>query len=95
MTGPLIALAIARGEAAPPLFTAKFSNTVWRGSFIHAPGFGYLTYLVYQFWSYPSKNANYLSYDAGLILIVMVLLLLIAARVIVARTQRHAESCGR
>jgi phosphate transport system permease protein len=95
VTGLLIALAIAGGETAPLLFTAEFSSTVWTGSFIHAHGFGYLTYLVYQYWSYPAKHANYLSYDAGLILIVLVLLLLIAARLIVARTQRHAESHGR
>lgn len=95
VTGLLIALAIAGGETAPLLFTAEFSSTVWTGSFIHAHGFGYLTYLVYQFWSYPSKHANYLSYDAALILIVMVLLLLIAARLIVARTQRYGESRGR
>ncbi len=95
VTGLLIALAIAGGETAPLLFTAEFSSTVWTGAFIHAHGFGYLTYIVYQFWSYPSPHANYLSYDAGLILIVMVLLLLVAARLIVARTQRHAESHGR
>lgn len=95
VTGLLIALAIAGGETAPLLFTAEFSSTVWTGALIHAHGFGYLTYLVYQFWSYPSANANYLSYDAGLILVVMVLLLLVAARLVVARTQRHAESRAR
>jgi phosphate transport system permease protein len=95
VTGLLIALAISGGETAPLLFTANFSSTVWTGSLIHAHGFSYLTYVVYQYWSYPSKHANYLSYDAGLILIVMVLLLLVAARLIVARTQRHAESRGR
>ncbi len=92
VTGLLIALAISGGETAPLLFTAEFNQTVWTGSFVHAHGFGYLTYIVYQFWSYPAKSANYLSYDAGLILIVMVLLLLITARLVVARTQRHAES---
>lgn len=92
VTGLLIALAIAGGETAPLLFTAEFSSTVWTGAFIHAHGFGYLTYLVFTFWNYPSKNANYLSYDAALILIAMVLLLLIAARLIVSRTQRHSES---
>jgi phosphate transport system permease protein len=95
VTGLLIALAIAGGETAPLLFTAEFSSTVWTGSFVHAHGFGYLTYLVYQYWSYPSQHANDLSYDAGLILVAMVLLLLVGARVIVARTQRHAEHRGR
>ena len=95
VTGLLIGLAIAGGETAPLLFTAGFSSTVWTGSLVHSQGFGYLTYLVYQFWSYPVKHANYLSYDAGLILVVIVLLLLVAARVIVARTQRHSEYRGR
>lgn len=95
ITGLLIALAIAGGETAPLLFTAEFSSSVWTGSLIHAHGFGYLTYLVYTFWAYPSKHANYLSYDAALILVVMVLLLLVAARLVVARTQRHAEGSRR
>jgi len=95
ITGLLIALAIAGGETAPLLFTAEFSSGVWTGSFIHAHGFGYLTYLVFTFWSYPSKHANYLSYDAALILIVMVLVLLVAARIVVARTQRHSEGAQR
>jgi phosphate transport system permease protein len=92
VTGLLIALAIAGGETAPLLFTAEFSRTVWTGAFIHAHGFGYLTYVVYTFWDTPSKSANYLSYDAALILIVLVLLLLVTARLIVARTQRYSES---
>ncbi len=95
VTGLLIALAIAGGETAPLLFTAEFSSTVWTGSLVRAHGFGYLTYLVYQYWSYPSQHANDLSYDAGLILVAMVLLLLVGARVIVARTQRHTEYRGR
>jgi phosphate transport system permease protein len=92
VTGLLIALAIAGGETAPLIYTANFASTLWTGSFIHAHGFGYLTYLVFQFWSYPDKQANYLSYDAALILVVLVLLLLVSARLIVARTQRYSES---
>ncbi len=95
VTGLLIALAIAGGETAPLLFTAEFSRTLWTGALVHAHGFGYLTYVVYTFWDTPSKQANYLSYDAALILIAMVLLLLVAARLIVARTQRHSESRAR
>ncbi len=91
VTGLLIALAIAGGETAPLLFTAEFSRTVWTGAFVHAHGFGYLTYVVYTFWDTPSKSANYLSYDAALILIVMVLVLLVVARLIVARSQRYSE----
>ncbi len=91
VTGLLIALAIAGGETAPLIYTAGFSSSLWTGSFTHTHGFSYLTYIVYAFWSYPSNQAHDLSYDAALILVVTVLVLLVAARVIVARTQRHAE----
>jgi phosphate transport system permease protein len=91
VTGLLIALAISGGETAPLIYTAQFAPGLWTGSLIHAHGFGYLTYMVFTFWNTSSKTANYLSYDAALILVVMVLLLLITARLIVARTQRHAE----
>jgi phosphate transport system permease protein len=91
VTGLLIALAIAGGETAPLIYTAGFSSSLWTGSFTHAHGFSYLTYVVYAFWSYPSNQAHDLSYDAALILVVMVLVLLVAARLVVTRTQRHAE----
>ena len=90
VTGLLIALAIAGGETAPLIYTAGFADS-WTGAFIHGHGFPYLTYVVWEFWDYPSKQANALSYDAGLILVVMVLVLLVAARLIIARTQRHSE----
>jgi hypothetical protein len=39
----------------------------------------------------PFKSANVLSYDAALILLVLVLLLIICGRVIIAVSRRHAE----
>jgi phosphate transport system permease protein len=83
VTGLLIALAISGGETAPLIYTAQFAPGVWTGSFIHGHGFGYLTYMVFTFFNTPNKTANYLSYDAALVLIV-----------IVPRTQRHSESRG-
>ena len=53
--------------------------------------FPYLTYVVFTFWDQPNVQLHYLAYDAALILVVIVLLLLISSRIIVARTQRHAE----
>jgi len=94
VTGLLIALAISCGETAPLLYTAGFASS-WTGALVHGHGFPYLTYVVYTFWNNPSKEANYLSYDAGLILVVMVLLLLVAARLVISRTQRHAEGRAR
>ncbi len=58
-------------------------------------GFPYLTYPVFTFYNQPSNEAHYLAYDAALILVIIVLVLLVASRIIVARTQRHSESRGR
>ena len=90
VTGLLLALAIAAGETAPLIYTAGFSNTLPH-SLTHAQ-FPYLTYVVFSYWNDPSVQKHYLSYDAALILIVIVLLLLVSSRIIVSRTQRHAES---
>jgi phosphate transport system permease protein len=91
VTGLLLALAIACGETAPLIYTAGFGNHLT--SHLSGPGaqFPYLTYVVFKFFDQPSPQAKYLSYDADLILVVIVLLLLVSSRIIVARTQRHAE----
>jgi phosphate transport system permease protein len=90
MTGLLLALAIACGETAPLLYTAGFSNTLPHS--LTGSQFPYLTYVVFTFWDDPSVQKHYLAYDAALILVVIVMLLLVASRFIVARTQRHSES---
>ena len=90
VTGLLLALAIAAGETAPLIYTANFAPTLPH-SLTHG-SFPYLTYVVFSYYNAPVQNYHYLSYDAALILVVIVLLLLISSRIIVARTQRHAES---
>jgi phosphate transport system permease protein len=94
-TGLLIALAIACGETAPLLYTAGWTTNHPTGQLIHTGGFPYLTYPVFTFFQVPEKSARILSADAAFLLVVMVLVLLIAARLVVARTQRHSESQGR
>ena len=94
VTGLLIALAIAGGETAPLLYTANFSQSLWTGSLTGGHEFGYLTYMVFQYWDEPFPHDVQLSYDAALVLVAMVLILLVSARIIVARTQRHAEGAG-
>jgi phosphate transport system permease protein len=89
VTGLLLALAIAGGETAPLIYTANFANKIPH-SVTHA-SFPYLTYVVFSFYDSSQVSYHYLAYDAALILVVMVLLLLVASRIIVARTQRHAE----
>ena len=91
VTGLLIALAIAGGETAPLLYTAGASNTLPSIAPLHHP-VAYLTYYVWTDWNQPMASAHVVSYDASLILVVMVLVLIAVARVIVARTQRHSES---
>lgn len=90
VTGLLIALAIAVGETAPLLYTAGITNNLPTTSLIHQP-IAYLTYYVWTDYNQPIKATQYLSYDAALILIVLVLVLLVASRLLVNRTQRYAE----
>jgi phosphate transport system permease protein len=89
-TGWLVALAIAIGETAPLLYTAGFSNSMPSLALTHSP-ISYLTYAVWAFYNYPSNTFVHLSYDAALILVVLVLLLIITARLIVSFTQRYTE----
>jgi phosphate transport system permease protein len=95
VTGLLIALAIACGETAPLIYTAGFTDAMPGAGLIHTQGFPYLTYTVFNYYNLPSNQAHYLAYDAALILVVIVLILLGVSRLIVARTQRHSESRGR
>lgn len=90
VTGLLVALAIAGGETAPLLYTAGTTNNLPTWSLLHHP-IAFLTYYVWTDYNQPSVAAHVVSYDAALILIVMVLVLLVVSRVVVARTQRHTE----
>jgi phosphate transport system permease protein len=92
VTGLLVATAISVGETAPLLYTAGTSNSDPTLALTHSP-VGYLTYFVFKFSPLvqPFKSANILSYDAALILLVLVLLLIILGRVITAVSRRHAE----
>jgi len=90
MTGIIVAAAIAIGETAPLLYTANFNDL--SPGLTHS-GVGNLTYVAYFFApiNQPDPHANALSYDAALILLVFVLLLIVIGRVIAAVSRRHAE----
>ena len=88
-TGLLVALAIAGGETAPLLYTAGWSDQMPTLA-LTGHQMPYLTYPVWAYYNQPNKALQYLSYDAALILLVLVVGLLVASRIIVARTQRHA-----
>jgi phosphate transport system permease protein len=92
ITGMLLATAISIGETAPLILTAYFSDANPSLMLTHHP-VGYLTYIVFYFSPsfQPQASANYLAYDAALILLVFVLLIIILGRVIAARARRNAE----
>ena len=91
-TGWLVAIAISLGETAPLLYTA--GSFVDNGPTTHLTQVpvSYLTYAVYNSYQSVFAGQRDLSYDAALILIVLVLLLIVASRLIVSLTQRHSES---
>ena len=90
VTGLIVALAISVGETAPLLYTAGYSQSLPHVALTHSP-LGYLTYAVWTFYNEPSAKAVQLSFDAAFLLIVLVLALITASRIIVARASRHRE----
>jgi phosphate transport system permease protein len=90
VTGLLVAIAISVSETAPLLYTAFWSFFQPSTQLTHAP-VAYLTYPVWTYWSSNVPALNYLSYDAALLLFVLVLIIIILGRVVVAVSRRHAE----
>jgi phosphate transport system permease protein len=90
VTGLLVAIAISIGETAPLLYTAGWSDLNPTLALTHSP-VAFLTYAIWNFWDVGTKSGLILSYDAALILLVFVLLIIILGRVIVAFSRRNAE----
>jgi phosphate transport system permease protein len=92
ITGLLLATAISVGETAPLLLTAGAGGGDPSTQITHNP-VGFLTYFVFTFSpnTTPNPAANYLAYDAALMLLVFVLLIIIAGRVVAARARRNTE----
>lgn len=90
ITGLLVAIAIAVGETAPLLSTANWSDNNPALPLTHNP-VAYLTYPIWSYFDEPSAAAVNLSYDAALLLLIFVLLLIVIGRVISAVSRRHAE----
>jgi phosphate transport system permease protein len=89
VTGLLIATAIAVGETAPLLTTAGWSDQDPSLALTHSP-VAFLTYPIFSFYQYgPASKA--ISYDAALILLVFVLLIILAGRTIIAVSRRNSE----
>ncbi len=90
VTGLLVATAISVGETAPLLYTAGWSDFTPTLQLTGQP-VAFLTYPVFSFFDLPVEGAKILAYDAALLLLVFVLLVIIVGRVIVAWSRRHAE----
>lgn len=91
LTGFVVAIAISVGETAPLLYTAGASAFYPTGAFIHSP-VPYLTEIVYTDYdsSFPSQHV--LSYDAAMLLVVLVILILLSSRFIIRVTQKYSPS---
>jgi phosphate transport system permease protein len=87
-TGLIIALAISVGETAPLLYTVDWSNANPQLTLLHP--IGYLTYASYSFYDDPSSAVQALSYDASLLLVVLVVGLILVARLVVRLSQKYA-----
>ena len=90
VTGMLVAIAISVGETAPLLYTAGWTDLTPTLQLTHAP-VAFLTYAIFNFWDAGTASGLILSYDAALILLVFVLIIIILGRVIVAISRRYAE----
>jgi phosphate transport system permease protein len=90
ITGMLVAIAISVGETAPLLYTAGWTDLNPTLQLTHAP-VAFLTYAIFNFWDAGTTSGLILSYDAALILLVFVLIIIILGRVIVAISRRYAE----
>jgi phosphate transport system permease protein len=92
ITGMLLATAIAVGETAPLLLTAGAGGGNPSAQITDNP-VGFLTYFVFTFSPnvQPNPAANYLAYDAALLPLVFVLLIIIVGRIIAARARRNTE----
>jgi phosphate transport system permease protein len=90
VTGLLVAIAISVGETAPLLYTAGWSESDPTLALTHSP-VPFLTYAVFSYWDIGTPSGLTLAYDAALILLVFVLVIIILGRVIVAFSRRNTE----
>jgi phosphate transport system permease protein len=90
VTGLLVAVAISVSETAPLLLTAGWSFFDPAHQLTNSP-VAFLTYPVWTFYASPYPAQVYLSYDAALLLFVLVLIVIVLGRVVVTISRRHAE----
>lgn len=91
LTGFVVAIAISVGETAPLLYTAGSSQFYPTGALIHSP-VPYLTEIVYTYYSSSFPGQHRLSYDAAMLLVVLVVVILLGSRVLVRATQKYSPN---
>jgi phosphate transport system permease protein len=92
-TGVILAMAIAVGETAPLLYTAGWFAGYPHLAFTHSP-IGYLTYVIWTDWNQPYAASKYLSYDASLVLILMIFGLIGLARLMSKTARKYQPEEG-
>jgi phosphate transport system permease protein len=90
ITGLLVAIAISVGETAPLLYTAGWSEQNPTGALTNHP-VGFLTYAIFTFWDSGTSSGLVLSYDAALILLVFVLIIILLGRAVITVARRNSE----
>jgi len=90
VTGLLVAIAISVGETAPLLYTAGWTQASPTLALTHA-NVGFLTYPVFAYYFSPYPAQVTLAYDAALLLLAFVLLIIILGRIVVAFSRRNTE----
>jgi phosphate transport system permease protein len=90
ITGLLVGIAISVGETAPLLYTAGWNQANPSSDLTHHQ-IGFLTYPVFSFFDSPVRDLQVLSYDAALLLLVFVLVIIIVGRVIISISRRNSE----
>ncbi|HEY6480173.1 MAG TPA: PstA family ABC transporter permease [Streptosporangiaceae bacterium] len=90
VTGLLVAIAISVGETAPLLYTAGGGEGTPSLALTNHP-IGFLTYDIFTFWDSGTVSGLILSYDAALILLVFVLVIILLGRAVIALARRNSE----
>ena len=79
------------GETAPLIYTANWTDHMPTLQPLHQ-SVGYLTYAAYTFYDQPVASLKALSADAALLLLVLVILFILAARLVVRVTQKYSPN---
>jgi phosphate transport system permease protein len=86
ITGALLGLSISVGETAPLIFTANWSDHLWRGHFTNEP-VGYLTYVIWSKIELADDHSHALAFAAAFLVMLVVLAINVVVRSFVRRSK--------